>query len=179
MHLGHESLKSIFLFWYLAPFWGFAQIPVCRSFESLSQKHSLLLSWCFSSIPFFTVPSAPTTTGITMVFICHIFCMSTKSLYLLFFSISLNAMFLTDGTVISISLQVVFTESLTMMSGLFTVIVLSVLTGMSHMMVRLLSLLFITVSGVCWYHLSVILRSWSLQILQWRYAAALLCLCFG
>ena len=62
------------------------------------------------------------------------------------------------------------------MSGLFAVIVLSVLTGMSHMMVRLLSLLCITVSGACWYHLSVILRSWPLQILQWRYAAALLCL---
>ena len=28
----------------------------------------------FSTIPFFTVPSAPTTTGITTVFICHILC---------------------------------------------------------------------------------------------------------
>ena len=65
-------------------------------------------------------------------------------------------MFLSDGTVISISLQVEFTESLTMMSGLFAVIVLSVLTGMSYMMVMLLSLLCITVSGACWYHLSVI-----------------------
>ena len=52
-------------------------------------------------------------------------------------------MFLSDGTVISISLQVEFTESLTMMSGLFAVIVLSVLTGMSHMMVMLLSLLYV------------------------------------
>ena len=65
-------------------------------------------------------------------------------------------MFLSDGTVISISLQVEFTESLTMISGLFAVIVLSVLTGMSHMMVMLLSLLCITVSGSCSYHLSVI-----------------------
>ena len=78
---------------------------------------------------------------------------------MLFFSISFSAMFLSDGTVISISLQVEFTESLTMMSGLFAVIVLSVLTGMSHMMVMLLSLLCITVSGACWYHLSVILIS--------------------
>ena len=107
----------------------------------------------FSIIPFFTVPSAPTTTRITIVFICHILCISSsRSLYLLFFSISFSAMFLSDGTVISISLQVEFTESLTMMSGLFAVIVLSLLTGMSHMMVRLLSLLCITVSGVCWYH---------------------------
>ena len=47
---------------------------------------------------------------------------------MLLFSISFSAMFLSDGTVISISLQVEFTEYLTMMSGLFTVIVLSVLT---------------------------------------------------
>ena len=40
----------------------------------------------FSIIPFFTVPSAPTTTGITIVFICHILCISSfRSLYLLFF----------------------------------------------------------------------------------------------
>ena len=70
---------------------------------------------------------------------------SSRSLYLLFFSISFSAMFLSDGTVISISLQVEFTESLTMMSGLFAVIVLSVLTGMSHMVVLFLSLLCITV----------------------------------
>ena len=68
----------------------------------------------FSIIPFFTVPSAPTTTGITIVFICHILCISSsRSLYLLFFSISFSAMFLSDGTVISIGLQVEFTESLT------------------------------------------------------------------
>ena len=61
----------------------------------------------FSIIPFFTVPSAPTTTGTTVVFICHILCISSsRSLYLLFFSISFSAMFLSDGTVISISLQV-------------------------------------------------------------------------
>ena len=137
-----------------------------------------------STIPFFTVPSAPTTTGITTVSLCHIFCISSsRSLYLLFLSISFSAMFLSDWTVHSISLQVEFTESLTMMPGLFAVIVLSVLTGMSHMMVMLLSLLCITVSGSCSYHLSVISISWSLQMLQWRYAAALLCLwdvlCFG
>ena len=74
----------------------------------------------FSTIPSFTVPSAPTTTGITTVFICHILCISSsRSLYLPFFSISFSAMFLSDGTVISISLQVEFTESLTMVSGLF------------------------------------------------------------
>ena len=76
----------------------------------------------FSTIPFFTVPSALTTTGITTVFLCHIFCISSsRSLYLLFLSISFSAMFLSDGTVHSISLQVEFTESLTMMPGLFAV----------------------------------------------------------
>ena len=74
---------------------------------------------------------------------------------MLLFSISFSAMFLSDGIVISISLQVEFSESLTMMSGLFAVIVLSVLTGMSHMMVMLLAFLCITVSGWCWYDLSV------------------------
>ena len=66
-------------------------------------------------------------------------------LYLLFFSISFSAMFLSDGTVISISLQVEFIESLTMMSGLFTVIVLSVLTGMSHMMVIMIIIIIIII----------------------------------
>ena len=55
----------------------------------------------------------------------------------------------------SISLQVEFTESLMMISGLFAVIVLSVLAGTSHMIVILLSLLFVTDSGLCSYHLSV------------------------
>ena len=32
----------------------------------------------FSTIPFFIVPSAPTTTGITSVFICHILCFSNS-----------------------------------------------------------------------------------------------------
>ena len=87
----------------------------------------------FSTISFFTVPSAPTIAGITMVFICHILCISSsRSLYLLFFSISFSAIFLSDGTVISISLQVEFTESLTMMSGLFAVIVIIVVIVISN-----------------------------------------------
>ena len=32
MHLERQSLKSIILFIHWAPFWGFAQIPACRSF---------------------------------------------------------------------------------------------------------------------------------------------------
>ena len=36
MHLERQSLKSIILFTHWAPFWGFVQIPACRSFESLS-----------------------------------------------------------------------------------------------------------------------------------------------
>ena len=34
----------------------------------------------FSTIPLFTVPSAPTTTGITKVFICHTFCIKVLGL---------------------------------------------------------------------------------------------------
>ena len=43
--------------------------------DLLNLRHSSSLSdtfLMFSTIPFFTVPSAPTTTGITTVFICHI-----------------------------------------------------------------------------------------------------------
>ena len=49
-----------------------------------------------------------------------------------------------------------FYVSVTTISGMFAVMVQSVLTGMSHMMVMLLSLLCTTVSGSCWYHLSVV-----------------------
>ena len=62
---------------------------------------------------------------------------------------------MSDGIDISINLQVEFTESLMMISGLFAVIVLSVLTGMSHMIVILLSLLCVTDSDLCSYHLSI------------------------
>ena len=127
-----------------------------------------------STTPFFTVPSALTTTGITTVFICHIPCISySRYLFLLFFSISFRAMFLSDGTVVSISLQMKFTGSLNTIFGIFAVIVQSVFTGMSHMIVMLLSLLCITVSGSCWYHLSVVSISWSWQILQWSWSPRL------
>ena len=58
-----------------------------------------------------------------------------------------------------------FTESLTTMSGLFAIIALSVFADISHNGVLLSSLLCITVSGSCWYHLSVMSISWSLQII--------------
>ena len=146
MHLGHQSLKSIILFIPQALFGRFAQIPCASDTFFMS-----------STILFFSVASAPTTTGITTVFICHILCISySRYLNLLFFSISFRAMFLSDGTVISISLQVEFTGSVSTISGMFTVMVQSVLTGMSHMIVMLLSLLCITVSGSCWHHLSVV-----------------------
>ena len=57
--------------------------------DSCRSQHADLLDLChsdtflmFSTIPFFTVPSAPTPTGITSVFICHILCISSsRSLY--------------------------------------------------------------------------------------------------
>ena len=66
---------------------------------TLALSDTLLM---FSTIPLFIVPSAPTTTGITSVFICHILCISySRSLYLLCFSISFRAIFLSDGIDIS------------------------------------------------------------------------------
>ena len=65
----------------------------------------LILSLCFPPSHSLHVPSAPTTTGITKVFISHILCIfSSRSLYLLFFFFSFRAMFQCDGTIISISL---------------------------------------------------------------------------
>ena len=58
--------------------------------DSCRSRHADLLDFChistlgyfldvfFNFIPFFTVPSAPTTTGITIVFICHILCISSS-----------------------------------------------------------------------------------------------------
>ena len=64
------------------------------------------------TIPILMVPSAPITMGITSVFIFHIRCISiSRSLYLLFFSISLLDTFLSHGTVMSISLQIRFAVS--------------------------------------------------------------------
>ena len=145
MHLGHQLSSHSFCSYAKHLFEDCAD-PMCFCYFFMS-----------STILLFTVPSAPTTTGITTVFICHILCISySRYLFLLFFSISFRAMFLSDGTVISISLQMEFTGSLNTISGIFAVIVQSVLTGMSHMIVMLLSLLCITVSGSCWYHLSVV-----------------------
>ena len=111
MHLGHQSLKSIILFIPQALFGRFAQIPCASDTFFMS-----------STILFFSVASAPTTTGITTVFICHILCISySRYLFLLFFSISFRAMFLSDGTVISISFQMESTGSLTTISGMFAV----------------------------------------------------------
>ena len=127
------------------------------------------------TIPILMVPSAPITMGITSVFIFHIRCISiSRSLYLLFFSISLLDTFLSHGTVMSISLQIEFTLSLIIISGLFALICLSVCTAMSHSTVCVSVL--VTVSGWCSYQLSPVLIPRSLQIFQCTYAAALLCL---
>ena len=58
-------------------FWIYITIPASDTFLM------------FFSISFFTIPSTPTTTGITTVFIiCHILCIcSSRSFYFLFFSI--------------------------------------------------------------------------------------------
>ena len=102
------------------------------------------------------VRSAPTTNSITSVLIFHILCVSiSRSLYLLFFSISLLDTFLSQGAVISISLQVEFTLSLIMILGLFALIRLSACTATSQSTVCVSVL--VTVSGWCSYQLSDVL----------------------
>ena len=95
----------------------------------------------FSTMSFFTVPSASTNKGITSVFICHFLCISSSSLCTCFFFQfpSVQRLIQCNGTVILISLQLEFGESSMMISGLFAFIVPSVLTGMSHMMMMLFS----------------------------------------
>ena len=167
-YLFHRSLNWSFIFWTSARCkactWGISS-QVNHSVHTPSIFLRIAQISCASDTSLClprSVPSAPTTTGITTVFICHILCISySRYLNLLFFSTSFRAMFLSDGTVISISLRMEFTGSLNTISGIFSVIVQSVLTGMSHMIVMLLSLLCITVSGSCWYHLSVVSISWS------------------
>ena len=79
--------------------------PSLQSFEYLSQWLLVILSLRFPPSHSLHVPSAPTTTGITTVFISHILCIfSSRSLHLLFFFFSFRATFQSDGTVISISL---------------------------------------------------------------------------
>ena len=84
---------------------------------------------------FLNVPSAPTTTGTTLVFTFHIRLISiSKSLYLMFFSASLSAMFLSSGRETSIITQVLDFRSWMTMSGLLAKIFLSVIIE-SHKMV--------------------------------------------
>lgn len=72
----------------------------------------------------FISPKAPTTTGIVLVFKCHIFSISISgSLYLLIFSIIFTEMFLSLGMFISISVQTFYFLSLMIMSGWFSCIV--------------------------------------------------------
>ena len=85
------------------------------------QLHSLAKS-------FLNVQSAPTTTGTTLIFTFHILLISiSKSLYLLIFSASLSAMFLSSGTEASISIQVLDFRSWMTTSGLLAKIFLSVI----------------------------------------------------
>ena len=88
---------------------------------SLYQLYSLAKS-------FLNVQSAPTTTGTTLIFTFHILLISiSKSLYLLIFSASLSAMFLSSGTEASISIQVLDFRSWMTTSGLLAKIFLSVI----------------------------------------------------
>ena len=65
----------------------------------------VLISVDVSAIPFFIVPKHQQPQG-SLRFSSATFSVSSKFLYLLLFSISFSAMFLSDGIVISISLQV-------------------------------------------------------------------------
>ena len=111
----YQPLKSIIL--------SYTKHPPEDSFRSqhadlLGLCHSLSL-WYFldvSTIHFFTVPTASTTTGFTSVFICHILSISSCKVFVLVF---LFDFLQCDVSIWFHSLQEEFNKSLTMMSGLF------------------------------------------------------------
>ena len=111
----YQPLKSIIL--------SYTKHPPKDSFRSqhadlLGLCHSLSL-WYFldvSTIHFFTVPTASTTTGLTSVFICHILSISSCKVFVLVF---LFDFLQCDVSIWFHSLQEEFNKSLTMMSGLF------------------------------------------------------------
>ena len=99
------------------------------------------------------VPSAPTTTGITLVLVFHIRAISiSRSLYLLIFSTSFLETFTSAGTATSTRRHSCFFRLWIMMSGRFAPTVRSVLTGMSYIMTT--SSTSIDLSGLCSYHFS-------------------------
>ena len=82
---------------------------------SVTVSLSLILFYV-STIHFFTVPTASTTTGFTSVFICHILSISSSNVFVLVF---LFDFLQCDVSIWFHSLQEEFNKSLTMMSGLF------------------------------------------------------------
>ena len=98
----------------------------------------------YFSIPFFTRPRAPSTTGIVVVFMSHIFSIS-RSLYFESFSAVFIEVLLSVETDVSISWQVLCFLSFTTLSDLLAVISLSVWIGMPHNIVA--SLFSVTVCG--------------------------------
>ena len=104
----------------------------------------------FLCVPFFIIPGAPTTTGIVLISRCHIFSISISRLLYLLLSNSLAAVFLSDGTLMSINLQNFSVLCFSVMSSLFVWIALSVCAGKSHN-IAILLLLSITGKVLCLY----------------------------
>ena len=106
----------------------------------------ILLGSCstYLFIPLRTIPSAPITNGMTMVFVFRILPISiSRSLYFESFSAAFAVTFLSDDTAISIRMHCFFYFPLTMISGVFALISLSVWMGISHSIVTPLPLVFV------------------------------------
>ena len=114
--------------------------------------------WVYFSIPFFTSPNAPVTTGTVMVFIFRIHSISTsRSLYFASFSIIfLTEEFLSFGIVKSLS-RLPFFSFLPLMttSDLFVPISHTLCIGMSHKIAT--SSLSVNVWGSYSYHFSFVI----------------------
>ena len=111
--------------------------------------------------------------GFCFIFHISAICIS-RSLYLLSFSKSLADILLSDGTLICIRWHVLFCFCLITIFGLLACIVMSVLMEKYHRMV--IFWISTTSSGLCSYHLLGVSVSYWLQIFQFIYCPARLCL---
>ena len=108
-------------------FWDTTQQQLWRRSQHedlLNLRHSISL-WYFLDVFYHPLLYCLIDHRDHYGFYMHILCISSsRSLYLLFFSISFSAMFRSDGTVIWISLQVEFTESFVIIIIIFIIIII-------------------------------------------------------
>jgi len=140
------------LFFYVSTSWSMCAVPSMAVFCSsvTSWFPGISLTYFLNDLEM--VPVTPIITGITLVFILHMRCISiVRSLYFKIFSASFLITFPSRGIATSINMFVLFSLSRIIMSGLLLGIVLSVCTCSFHSIVTLLPWFVTTEFGTCSY----------------------------